>query len=132
MITYLFNTDIKDLFTVTIVTGEIDPMRVLKKIIVVMKIECFKFFDGNQVSEFEKWLYSTAGKDAVLYNMEKYMLSNSQTSSLNLLPVGGYNVCTVGGTFTITMRDHAVCTCVSICVIMRDEILPRLNYMLEN
>ena len=131
MITYLFDTDIKDIFRVTIDTRETDPVRVLKKIIDVIEIECFKAFGGNQVSEFEKWLFSTAGKDAVSYNIEKYMCSNPQSSTLNSLPGGGYNVCIVGGTFTITMRDHAVCTCVSICLIMRDEILPRLKNMLE-
>lgn len=49
-----------------------------------------------------------------------YPHSNPQSSTpLNPLPAGGYSVCTVGGTFTITMRKQAVCTCVSICVIMR-------------
>lgn len=133
MICYTFSTNPEDIFTVTISTKETDPLRVLQKIIVIMRLECQKAFDDNHESEFEKWLSSAAGNAAITHISDKYMHINPQSSTpLNPLPGGGYSVSTVGGTFTITKRKKAVCTCVSICVIMRDEILPRLTNMLNN
>ena len=135
MIRYTFTAD-PDLFTVTIETGETDPVRALRKTIVVMGLECRKEFDDeNHQSEFEKWLSSTTGENTMEYISEKYMINNPQsTSSLNPLPNGGYsvNMDMVNGTFTITKRDESVCLCVSICIIMRDEILPQLYSMLGN
>ena len=131
MIRYAFTTDPSDLFTVTIETGETDRVRALRKIIVVMGLECRKDFDDNHESEFERWL-STTGEDAIRYISEKYVLSNPQTSTLNALPNGRYSVNIVNGTLTITKRGESVCLCVSICIIMRDEILPRLRSMLGN
>lgn len=133
MIRYTFSSNPEDIFTATISTKETNPVRVLQKIIVTIRLECQKAFDDNHESEFEKWL-SASGTDAITHIFNKYMHSNPQSSTpLNPLPAGGYSVCTVGGTFTITMRKQAVCACVSICVIMREEILPRLtNMLLEN
>ena len=133
MIRYTFTTDPHDLFTVTIETGETDPVLALRKIITVMGLECRKVFDDNHESEFEKWLSSTTGENTMKYISEKYMINNPQsTSSLNPLPNGGYSVNMDNGTFTITKRDKSVCLCVSISIIMRDEILPRLRSMLGN
>ena len=132
MIRYSFTAD-PDLFTVTIETGEIDPVRALRKVITVMGLECQKAVNEEYQSEFEKWLSSTTGENAMKYISDKYMINNPQsTSPLNPLPNGGYSVNMVNGTFTITKRDESVCLCVSICIIMRDEILPRLRSMLGN
>ena len=134
MIRYTFTAD-PDLFTVTIETGETDPVRASKNYCCDGARVSKEFDDENHQSEFEKWLSSTTGENTMEYISEKYMINNPQsTSSLNPLPNGGYsvNMDMVNGTFTITKRDESVCLCVSICIIMRDEILPQLYSMLVN
>lgn len=71
MIRYAFSTNPEDIFTATISTKETNPVRVLQKIIVTMRLECQKAFDDNHESEFEKWLFGS-GTDAITHRTQEF------------------------------------------------------------